>query len=119
VDARGLTPILNVSSLPASFAWFEKLGWRRCWDWREDADDPAAEPTFGAVASGVCQIFLCRDGQGGRGRSDLRATSGPDGNDFSERGVWMTIWVEDVDAVHRHCLEQGLEDQPGTATVSR
>ena len=21
----------------------------------------------------------------------------------------MSIWVDDVDAVHRHCLEQGLE----------
>ena len=25
----GLTPILNVSSLSESFAWFEKLGWQK------------------------------------------------------------------------------------------
>ena len=27
-----LTPILNVSDIKTSFAWFEKLGWIR-WDW--------------------------------------------------------------------------------------
>ena len=25
------------------------------------------------------------------------------------RGAWMSVWVDDVDAVHQHCLEQGLE----------
>ena len=35
--AKGLTPILNVSNIQESFAWFEKLGWRKDWDW----DDPA------------------------------------------------------------------------------
>jgi hypothetical protein len=29
MDARGITPILNVLDLPASFAWFAKLGWAR------------------------------------------------------------------------------------------
>src|SRR5215471_9043755 len=43
VDA--VVPILNVSSLPASFTWFEKLGWIRKWDWSSDG----GEPTFGAV----------------------------------------------------------------------
>lgn len=102
MHARGLTPILNVSDLQASFAWFEKLGWRRAWDW----GDP---PDFGGVCSGECSIFLCQDGQGGRGRSDVTTTAGPDGDDTAERGVWMTIWVDDVDAVHARCLEQGLE----------
>jgi catechol 2,3-dioxygenase-like lactoylglutathione lyase family enzyme len=85
--AHGLTPILNVSSLPDSFAWFARLGWSRLWDW----GDP---PTFGAVGSGVCEIFLCLDGQGGRG---------------GEQGVWMTVWVDDVDALHATCLEHGLD----------
>jgi hypothetical protein len=31
--AKGLTPILNVSNLRLSFAWFEKLGWQKSWDW--------------------------------------------------------------------------------------
>jgi catechol 2,3-dioxygenase-like lactoylglutathione lyase family enzyme len=100
--AHGLTPILNVSNLEASFAWFEKLGWHKCWDW----GDP---PGFGAVSSGRCEIFLCQDGQGGRGRGTVANTFGPEGSDAADRGVWMSVWVEDVDAVHRECLAQGLE----------
>jgi hypothetical protein len=40
VLARRLTPILNVSDIQQSFAWFDKLGWKKAWDW----DSP---PTFG------------------------------------------------------------------------
>jgi hypothetical protein len=29
MNVQRVTPILNVSSLTESFAWFEKLGWRR------------------------------------------------------------------------------------------
>ncbi len=104
--AKGLNPILNVRSVPETIAWFAKLGWARRWEWQEHHE---TEPGFAAVYSGSCEIFLCRDGQGGRGKSDLKSTSGPDGNDRSERGVWMSIWVDDVDAIHRHCLAEGLE----------
>jgi catechol 2,3-dioxygenase-like lactoylglutathione lyase family enzyme len=102
VLARGITPILNVSDLAASFAWFERLGWRKLWEYGEP-------PGFGAVGSGECEIFLCLDAQGGRGRSDLTATAGPDGHDGAERGVWMSIWVDDVDEVHATCLANGLD----------
>lgn len=102
MDAKGLTPILNVSNFQESVAWFEKLGWQKSWDWGEP-------PNFGGVCSGECQIFLCLDGQGGRGKSDVKRTMGPGGDDTAERGVWMSIWVEDVDAVYRRCLEQGLD----------
>lgn len=100
--AQGLTPILNVSDIKRSFAWFEKLGWKKCWDW----GDP---PTFGAVGSDKCKIFLCQNGQGGRGRSSLKMTSGPEGDDGADKGVWMSVWVDDVDTIHTHCLAQGLE----------
>ena len=85
-----------------SFAWFEKLGWQKGWEWE-------SPPTFGGVCSGECEIFLCLNAQGGRGRSVLARTFGPDGDDAAEKGVWMSIWVADVDAVHRRCLEQGLD----------
>ena len=97
--AHGLTPILNVSDMRKSFEWFEKLGWKKGWDW----GDP---PTFGGVRSGTCEIFLCLNAQGGRGRSSLKSTSG---DDSQEKGVWMSIWVDDVDATHRHCVEQALD----------
>lgn len=100
--AKGLTPILNVSNIRESFAWFEKLGWKKLWDW----GDP---PGFGAVGSGTCEIFLCVGGQGGRGRSPIRMTFGPDGDETTDKGVWMSIWVDDVDAVHKECVEAGIE----------
>ena len=100
--AKGLTPILNVSDIQQSFAWFERLGWKKLWDW----GDP---PTFGAVGSGSCEIFLCQSGQGGRGKGPAAMTFGPEGDQTGDRGAWMSIWVDDVDAVHRHCVEQGLE----------
>ena len=88
--------------LNTSFVWFEKLGWQKAWDW-------GSPPTFGGVCSGNCEIFLCEGAQGGRGRSDFTRTFGPDGGDDADRGVWMSIWVDDVDAIHRRCVEQGLE----------
>ncbi|WP_419163023.1 bleomycin resistance family protein [Candidatus Palauibacter sp.] len=100
--AKGLTPILNVSDLQKSFAWFERLGWNKRWEW-------GSPPDFGGVTSGDHQIFLCQGCQGGRGRSALESTFGPGGDDAADKGVWMSVWVEDVDAVQQRCVEQGLE----------
>lgn len=92
---KSLTPILNVSDLAASFDWFARFGWSKCWDWKPDPHGPA---TFGSVGSGECEIFLCLDGQGGRGKDPS------DGF-----GVWMSLWVDDVDAVFQSCDAAGLE----------
>jgi catechol 2,3-dioxygenase-like lactoylglutathione lyase family enzyme len=87
------TPILNVSDLHESFAWFEKLGWEKRWDW----GDP---PDFGAVGNGPCEIFLCVDGQGCRG-----------GSDREREGTWMG-WLlrtpSEVDAAHEVAVRHGL-----------
>lgn len=87
VDA--VVPILNVSSLPDSFAWFEQLGWTRKWEWSSDG----GEPTFGAVGCDTFEICLCRDGQGGR----------------DDSGVWLAIWTHDIDAVYERCRREDLE----------
>jgi catechol 2,3-dioxygenase-like lactoylglutathione lyase family enzyme len=101
-----LTPILNVSDLFASMAWFEKLGWRTCWTWGEGG----AGPTFGAVGAGECEIFLCQNGQGGRGKGANRSTfTGAVEDDSADKGCWMSVWVMDVDAVHARCVAEGLE----------
>lgn len=85
-----VTPILNVSDLQASFDWFAKLGWEKGWDWcPPDADSP----TFGAVRADDHEIFLCVDGQGGRG----------------EHGVWLSLWLDDVDAVYATCAREGFD----------
>ncbi len=82
--------------------WFDKLGWKKKWDW----GDP---PSFGAVGSGECEIFLCQDGQGGRGRGDNTSTFGPSGDETKDKGSWMSIWVENVDGIYTKALEAGIE----------
>lgn len=100
--AHSLTPILNVSNFDESVAWFEKLGWTKSWDW----GDP---PTFGGVCSGHCEIFLCLDGQGGRGKGTNKMTFGEDGGQTADKGAWMSVWVDDVDAIYQRCLDQKLD----------
>src|SRR5215216_2586117 len=100
--AKAINPILNVSDMQASYAWFEKLGWTKLWEW----GDPTG---FAAVGSGECEIFLCHGGQGGRGKSASSSTFGADGAQTGDKGVWMSIWVDDVDTIHRRCLEHGIE----------
>ena len=100
--AHKVTPILNVSNIEESFAWFERLGWKKSWDW----GDP---PTFGGVCSGQCEIFLCENGQGGRGKGAVTMTFGPESDQSADKGVWLCILVDDVDGVYQHCLAEGLE----------
>lgn len=99
MDLLNITPILNVSNLLESIAWFEKLGWRKCWTW----GDP---PTFGSVGSGECEIFLCQGAQGSRGGPMPKHVG-----DDDTGGVWMSWWVKapaDVDAAHALAIQQGL-----------
>jgi uncharacterized glyoxalase superfamily protein PhnB len=95
-----VTPILNVSDVGASIAWFERLGWNRGFTWNDAGpiEDAAAAneqgaANFGSVCSGHAEIFLCRGGQGAPG------------------GAWVSWWLEtpaDVDAVHEKALEHGM-----------
>ncbi len=100
---QGLTPILNVSDIRGSVDWFTKFGWSSGFEW----GDP---PTFGSVVTSRCEIFLCLNAQGGRGKGNNTTTFGdePDG-ETADAGVWMTMWVDDVDVLHARCLAQGLE----------
>jgi uncharacterized glyoxalase superfamily protein PhnB len=36
-------------------------------------------------------------------------TFGPEGDQSADKGAWMCILVEDVDAVYQRCLAEGLE----------
>ena len=99
MKVEAVTPILNVTNLPESFAWFEKLGWKKHWDF----GDP---PTFGAVISEKAEIFLCQNCQGARG--------GPmptEPWDNQAGSVWMSWWLEspaEVDAFYEHVLKLGI-----------
>lgn len=86
LQARQLVPILSVSNLAASFDWFAHLGWAKQWAWGSSG----AEPTFGAIESGGLNIFLSENAQGAP-------------------GMWLQIWVDNVDEVHAACLRHGLE----------
>ena len=91
MTAIELTPILNVSDWQGAANWFEQVGFHRGFEWQ---DDPNGPTTFGAVLWGDrVEIFLCQGAQGGRGAN----------------GVWMSLFVDDVDAVHQRCVQAGLD----------
>jgi len=104
---ESITPILNVSSVPASLAWFERLGWERGFTWADDEFDPAGEPGFASVRCGDAEIFLCRDGQGSR---DTRPAAHP--FDETTGGVWISWFLPsqpELEAAHAKAVELGLE----------
>lgn len=106
MDVEHVVPILNVSNIEASLAWFAKLGWTTSFVWR--GQDGRSDPSFGGVRCGASEIFLCLDGQGSRGRGD-NATTGPGDDQRADKGAWVSIFVTDVDAVHTMCLAEGIE----------
>ena len=123
MNVRSVTPILNVSDVPASLAWFERLGWARSFTWNDGgAIEGAADANFAGPAqfAGVCcgeaQIFLCRGAQGSRGGPFPRHAG-----DDDTGGVWMSWWMgspADVDEAHRLAVRHGVtvvrapEDEP-------
>ena len=100
-----VVPVLNVSDVRASLAWFERLGWETSFVW--DPSNGEEEPGFAGTQSGYAEIFLCRDGQGSR---ETRPATHP--FDESTGGVWMSWFLdrlEDVDAMHARAVELGLD----------
>ena len=86
---KRVSPILNVTDLEQSFAWFANLGWKKGWDY----GDP---PNFGGIENGDLEIYLCVQCQGGQG----------------EDASWMSWWLEspkDVDAAYEQALKDGIE----------
>lgn len=118
-----LTPILNVSSIAESFAWFELLGWQRGFSWNAGgmipcaaADNAHGPATFGSVGSGEVEIFLCVGAQGSRGE---RSPQFP--GDENTGGVWMSWFLAspaEVDVLYNLALQRQLsiasppEDKP-------
>ena len=110
---HGITPILNVSDVPASLAWFEKLGWKRSFTWNGSnaivgaADSDAhGRAKFGGVGFGKLSIFLCQDAQGSRGGATPRHAGDDDSG-----GVWMSWWLgspAEVDELHALALRAGV-----------
>lgn len=110
----GITPILNVSDVPASIAWFRNFGWRAGFTYNDAgmiegaADRNASGPAqFAGICCGECEMFLCHDGQGSRGGPLPRHHSGDD----DTGGVWMSWWLKtpaEVDEVHERAVSLGV-----------
>jgi uncharacterized glyoxalase superfamily protein PhnB len=84
-------PILNVSNVAASLEYYvELLGFDDSWHWGHP-------PTFGGVRTSGGEIQFCQDGQG-------------------QRGTWLSVWVDDVDALYERLRTAGVDirQQPTT-----
>ena len=113
MKVTGVTPILNVSDVPASLAWFERLNWQRGFTHNgggmiaEAADGDAHGPAeFASVCAGEAEVFLCHDGQGVRGGKPARF----DGDDDTG-ATWMSLWLAtpaEVDAAHVLALRHDM-----------
>ena len=103
MNPTSVNPILNISNFDESVAWFEKLGWTNNFRWGKP------ETTFGSVGAGDVEIFLCLNGQGGRGRGSNTSTFNTPEDQNADSGTWMSIWAKDVDSIYKTCLEQGIE----------
>ena len=79
---ESLTPILNVKDIRESVHYYVNiLGFKQDWDW----GDP---PTFASVSRDDVCIFFCQGAQG-------------------QSGTWMSIFVEDVDALYEDYQAKG------------
>ena len=85
-----VTPILRVADVAASIGYYrERLGFETTFTW----GDP---PGFAGVQRDAVEVMFCREGQG-------------------NPGTWMSLWVDDVDALHEELRERGAEiRQPPT-----
>ena len=43
------------------------------------------------------------------GKGKNTATFNEKNGETADKGVWLSVWVDDVDTVHQHCLDQGIE----------
>jgi uncharacterized glyoxalase superfamily protein PhnB len=90
-----LTPILNVSDVAESLAWFEALGWERGFVWTDKGGmGGMGEPDFASIQAGDnAEIFLCLNEQGAR-------------------PVWISWFLrsrDDLEQAHARAVELGYE----------
>src|SRR5579871_5082474 len=74
MKAKGLTPILNVSDIAASFAWFEK------WGWRKDGTGERRRRLEQCIRAKTCRFFCAWERKGDEGRERT-----------APRFKWMTM----------------------------
>jgi hypothetical protein len=89
MKAKGLTPILNVSDIAGTVAWFEKWGQKKLWDW---GTPPGVAPLGRARKPAS---FFVR--AGGRGRGANTTTFQQDRDEEGDKGAGMSIWVDGLE----------------------
>jgi catechol 2,3-dioxygenase-like lactoylglutathione lyase family enzyme len=81
VTFGGVTPILRISSMPASLDFYVNvLGFTVNWQY----------PYFASVSRGKCNLFLSKGDQG-------------------HPGAWVWIGINDADAFHQELLDKGAK----------
>jgi uncharacterized glyoxalase superfamily protein PhnB len=81
---HGVTPILNVKSVPKAISFYvDQLGFSKRWDW----GDPA---TFGCVERDKVSIFVCEAAQG-------------------RSGTWVMIFLDSVDELYDEYTRRGVK----------
>ena len=108
-----VTPILNVSDVAASIAWFAALGMPLQFAYGDEgpvSQEALAAGTHAGFASvggdGAC-VFLCEGAQGLRGGSEPRF----EGDDACG-AMWLSLWWPDgsqVDQVHAEAVQRGVK----------
>ena len=95
MSVQKVIPILNVSDVGSSIAWFEALGWARSFCWNQggrildgNISNEHGPADFGGVGSGDCEVFLCRGAQGSRPGHIPSADTCTD----ETEGVWL-FWA--------------------------
>ena len=97
----GLTPLIGVWDMPTALAFYRDL-----LGFSVVAASPEVETAEGRFSHwmllrfGKAEIMLCQGAQGGRGKGDNSTTFTHDGDETMDKGVWMSIWVDDLDAVN-------------------
>jgi hypothetical protein len=88
-----ITPILAVQDVEASIAYYME----RARLYRLLAVEQL--PTFGGVSRDGIEIFFCKDGQG-------------------SPGTWMSVWVDDVDALYEEFGARGAAIRQSPTTFA-
>jgi len=102
MEVKGFTPILNVLTSRAPSPGLRSGDGRNC------GTGERLRPLAGLDWVRKC-IFLCQGAQGGRGRGTNTTTFQQHEDEEGDKEVWMSVWVDNVDEMHKRCVAAGLE----------
>src|SRR4029077_6387308 len=66
-------------------------------------------PLSGRLGQASARSFFAREVRAAAARGRTPPHSDPDGDEAADKGVWMSLFVDEVDDVHRQCVAAGLD----------